>query len=113
MCCSVSSNRAFAAVQEQRRKSHGSAFNQPEEENNKQRFRLLIDRLIAAEKELTEDAKQVPSPESPGSESAPHAFSLLIEDALRDTVEWAMKIPSFVDLPDDVKTALLTSGTLR
>ena len=97
-------------MQEERRKSHGSNFVQPEEETNKQRFRLLIDRLIAAEKELTEDSKQLPDSMGNNVDSNLLTFSVFIDDSLRDTVEWAMKIPSFVDLPDDVKTPLLVSG---
>lgn len=98
------------AVQEERRKGQGNSYIQPEEETNKQRFRLLIDRLIAAEKELTEDSKQLPDSGTNSPENNLTFFNFFIEDSVKDTVEWAMKIPSFVDLADDVKTPLLVAG---
>ena len=99
-----------AAVQEERRKGPGSSFMQPEDETNKQRYRLLIERLIAAEKELTEDSKPMTDSSANSSESDFSYLQAFIDDSVRDTVEWAMKIPSFVDLADDVKTPLLVSG---
>ncbi|XP_075245379.1 retinoic acid receptor RXR-alpha-B-like isoform X2 [Convolutriloba macropyga] len=98
------------AVQEERRKGPGSSFMQPEDETNKQRYRLLIERLIAAEKELTEDSKPMTDSSANSSESDFSYLQAFIDDSVRDTVEWAMKIPSFVDLADDVKTPLLVSG---
>ena len=99
----------ISAVQEERRKGHGGSSQGflSEEDNNRQRFRLLVDRLIAAEKELTDDTR--PLPDSVDC-SATVSLTQLIEECLRDTVEWAMKVPSFVDLADDVKSSLLASG---
>ena len=98
----------ISAVQEERRKGHGGSSQGflSEEDNSRQRFRLLVDRLIAAEKELTEDTR----PLADAVECGAVSLAQLIEECLRDTVEWAMKVPSFVDLTDDVKSSLLASG---